>query len=164
MAGLVHLVQAGVRITSIDFVFVGARCLIVRLRMRGLGNLASGCEGQKRGRNHGQYRKQERPLQLETLLNSVLWLACWIKALQANRIAGKQESNPRKPCSFKNHAQGNECFPQSKLALAVSCTLIDYPLPPGWTKRSTGIMNRLSEFGPGPVLTASSVFPSCLIL
>src|SRR5580658_3324267 len=75
-ARLVDLVKAGVSVAGVDLVFVRLFRLIAGVGTGGRGNLAGGRQGQKRGRNQGQKRKQKHPLQLETLLNTVLWPGC----------------------------------------------------------------------------------------
>jgi hypothetical protein len=68
-----------------------------------------------------------------------------------NQATRKPSHSKTKP--LENQAQASKSRIQAKLALALSCTFIDYPLPPGWTKRSAGIISRFSEFEPAPALT-----------
>src|ERR1035441_644648 len=104
-ARLVDLVEAGVAVSGEDLVLVGRLTLAGGARSTGWGNLACGRPGAERRRDHGQNRKQQRPLQLETLLNAVLW--------PASRARG--------------------CAPAAAPRLGCS-TFIDYPLHPGSMK------------------------------
>src|SRR5271157_856980 len=72
---LVDLVKAGVAVADKDLILVGGFGLLGgSLPVAGVDDLAGGRQGHERGRNNGQYRKQQLTLQFGTLLSTFLCL------------------------------------------------------------------------------------------
>src|SRR5580704_9247735 len=84
-ARLVQLIQAGVSVAGGDFVVENGLGLLCRGGFAGRNNLADGSQRQKRGRNRRQRGKQKLPIQLEILLDTVLWRQTFVRALHSTR-------------------------------------------------------------------------------